>query len=61
MLFVLMLSLGVMAQTSLRGSVVDEAGNSPIVGAKITLANQNISTTTNQSGEFALLYLEPRK
>lgn len=59
MLFVLLLSVGMMAQTSLRGTVVDEAGNTPIVGAKVTLANQNISTTTNGAGEFALLYLEP--
>ena len=25
---------------------------------KVTLANQNISTTTNAAGEFSLLYLE---
>lgn len=46
------------AQTSLKGILLDEATNQPIVGATITLANQNISTTTNQSGEFSLLYLE---
>ena len=55
---VLMLSVAVMAQTSLKGQVIDEATGQPIVGAKITLANQNISTTTNAAGEFSLLYLE---
>ena len=58
LMFVLAISLSAMAQTSLRGRVIDEATQTPIVGAKITLANQNISTTTNASGEFALLYLE---
>ena len=55
---VLMLSVAAIAQTSLRGRVIDESTQTPIVGAKITLANQNISTTTNESGEFTLLYLE---
>ncbi len=54
----LLLSLSVMAQTSLKGRVIDGATQSPVVGAKVTLANQNISTTTNASGEFSLLYLE---
>ena len=55
---VLMLSMAVMAQTSLKGRVIDDATQSPVVGAKITLANQNISTTTNQDGAFMLMYLE---
>lgn len=55
---VLMLSVAVMAQTSLKGRVIDDATQLPVVGAKITLANQNISTTTNAAGEFSLLYLE---
>ena len=55
---VLMLSVAAIAQTSLRGRVIDESTQTPIVGAKITLANQNISTTTNESGEFTLLYLD---
>ena len=54
----LMVSLTVLAQTSLKGRVVDGSSESPIVGAKVTLANQNISTTTNTAGEFSLLYLE---
>lgn len=45
-------------QTSLRGVILAAQANDPVVGAKITLANQNISTTTNQNGEFALIYLE---
>jgi len=47
-----------MAQTSLRGKVVAAETGQAIEGAKVTLANQNISTTTNPSGEFALIYLE---
>lgn len=59
LLFGLTLTLGLMAQTSLKGTVLDGGSQRPIVGAKVTLANQNISTTTNASGEFSLLYLEP--
>lgn len=55
---VLMLSVAVMAQTSLRGRVIDKTTQMPVVGAKVTLANQNISTTTNDEGAFVLLYLE---
>lgn len=55
---VLMCAMSVLAQTSLKGQVIDESTGLPVVGAKITLANQNISTTTNAEGEFSLLYLE---
>ena len=58
LMFVLAISITSMAQTSLKGRVIDEATQTPVVGAKVTLANQNISTTTNGSGEFSLLYLE---
>ncbi|MEE0860747.1 MAG: carboxypeptidase-like regulatory domain-containing protein, partial [Paludibacteraceae bacterium] len=47
-----------MAQTSLKGRVIDQATKTAVVGAKVTLANQNISTTTNSLGEYTLLYLE---
>ena len=55
---VLLISFTAMAQTSLKGRVIDEATQTPVVAAKVTLANQNISTTTNAAGEFVLLYLE---
>ena len=58
LMFVLTASIVVCAQTSLKGLVIDESTEAPIVGAKVTLANQNISTTTNAAGEFSLLYLE---
>ena len=58
LMFVLAVGLSAIAQTSLRGRVIDESTQTPVVGAKVTLANQNISTTTNASGEFSLLYLE---
>ena len=49
---VLAVSVTAWAQTSLRGQVIDETTQQPVVGARITLANQNISTTTNAAGEF---------
>ncbi|MBO7455293.1 MAG: carboxypeptidase regulatory-like domain-containing protein [Paludibacteraceae bacterium] len=44
--------------TKLVGKLVNEDGE-PITGyATVTLANQNISTTANERGEFSLSYLE---
>ncbi len=58
-LFTCLFAVVLMAQsTSLRGTIVAEGSGEVIVGAKVTLGGQNISTTTNQSGEFALIYLE---
>ncbi len=52
-------TMAMMAQTTaLRGIIVAEGSDEAIVGAKVTLAGQNISTTTNQEGEFALIYLQ---
>ena len=59
LMVVLVFALTAMAQTSLKGRVIANNTQEPIVGAKVTLANQNISTTTNAEGEFTLLYLEP--
>ena len=59
LMFALTMGLTAFAQTSLKGRVIDNDTQMPVVGAKITLANQNISTTTNSAGEFSLLYLEP--
>ena len=58
LVFLLAIALTAFAETSLKGRVIDEATNTPVVGAKVTLANQNISTTTNANGDFMLLYLE---
>ena len=58
LMFAIVIGISAYAQTSLKGRVIDEATQTPIVGARITLANQNISTTTNADGEFSLLYLE---
>ena len=43
----------------LRGRLVNANGATVIPGAKITLANQNISTQTNNDGEFTFYYIEP--
>ena len=58
LLFVLSMSIITMAQTSLKGRVIDQATKTAVVCANVTLANQNISTTTNSLGEYTLLYLE---
>ncbi len=66
-LLVCLMSLSLFAQTmslsggatSLRGVIVDENDNHALSGIKVSLANQNIATTTNANGEFALIYLEP--
>ena len=58
LMFVLSIGITALAQTSLKGRVIDETTQTPVVGAKVTLANQNISTTTNAAGEFSLLYLD---
>lgn len=55
---VMLAVVGLNAQTSLKGKVVAEDGNEALEGVKVTLAGQNISTTTNAAGEFALIYLE---
>lgn len=44
---------------ALKGVITAEHSKSPIVGAKIRLANQDISTTTNAQGEFSLQLLQP--
>lgn len=58
-LFVLTIALSAMAQAGLKGTILNESTGEPIVGAVVTLANQNISTTTNEAGEFQLVYLDP--
>ena len=57
-LFVLCIAISAMAQAGLKGKVLNESTGEPIVGAIVTLANQNISTTTNEAGEFQLVYLD---
>ena len=57
-LTMLLVAMSIMAQTSLRGKVVLVDEQAPLEGVKVTLVGQNISTTTNLHGEFALTYLE---
>ena len=44
--------------TRLVGKIINEDGEAITSYATITLGNQNISTTTNERGEFSLSYLE---
>ncbi|MBQ6777335.1 MAG: carboxypeptidase regulatory-like domain-containing protein [Paludibacteraceae bacterium] len=57
-LLLALMTLSLSAETTLKGRLVDETTGQAIAGATITLANQNITTTTNQNGEFVLRYLE---
>ena len=44
-------------QTSLRGVVKSESTGQPLPGVTVTLGDQNISTMTNERGEFLLQFL----
>lgn len=57
-LFVLSIALTAMAQAGLKGRILNESTGEPVSGAVVTLMNQNISTTTNEAGEFQLVYLD---
>ena len=43
----------------LRGRLVSQNGDFVVAGARVSLANQNISTQTNAAGEFTFYYVEP--
>ncbi|MEI6754232.1 MAG: carboxypeptidase-like regulatory domain-containing protein [Paludibacter sp.] len=59
MLFVSLLSsFTLMAQTSARGVIKAAGTGNPLSGVTITLLQQNISTQTNEKGEFTLSYLQ---
>ena len=57
LIFAIATIVGVNAQTRLTGRIVS-IEQQAIEGATITLANQGISTTTNNEGKFSLTYLE---
>ena len=43
---------------SLKGVIVNEHSKQPIADAKVFLANQNMTTTTNAQGVFSLVFLD---
>ena len=49
--------VGANAQTRLVGRLVS-VEQQAIEGATVTLANQGVTTTTNDAGQFSLTYLE---
>jgi len=57
-LFVSLLTFSLMAQTTAKGVVKIAGSGTPLPGVKITLLQQNISTQTNEKGEFTLSYLK---
>ena len=46
-------------EAPLKGRITDDQTGNPIAGAKVTLGNQNISTTTNDKGEYQFYLIEP--
>jgi len=54
----LLTSFSLMAQITVKGVVKVAGSGSPLSGVIITFLQQNISTQTNASGEFALSYLQ---
>lgn len=58
LLCLLFVPIFIIAQTKVKGIVTVESTESPIAGVKVTLLNQNLSTLTNQLGEFELSYVE---
>lgn len=46
-------------EAPLSGRIIDEETGAPIVGATVTLGNQEISTTTNENGEYQFYLIEP--
>lgn len=62
MIFVSLVAIfTVQAETGLRGIVRVAGTGAPISGVVVTLLKQNISTQTNQKGEFLLTYIEAGK
>lgn len=59
-LFVLILTItSISAQTRVKGVVKIAGTENPLQAVKVTLLGQNISTQTNERGEFVLSYIEP--
>ncbi len=55
--FCLVTFFAIAQQTSLRGVVKSESTGLPLPGVTVTLGDQNISTVTNERGEFLLQFL----
>ena len=54
LLLSLFLSINVMAQTGLRGIVIDSRTNVPVMGATVLLDEQGVSAITGPSGDFLI-------
>lgn len=53
-MFVMMLTVTVVAQSTIRGTVLDQADDSPISGASVTLEGAKRGITTDANGQFAI-------
>ena len=59
MLLSLFLSLNVMAQSGLRGIVIDSRTNVPVTGATVLLDEQGVSAITGPRGDFVINEARP--
>ena len=61
LLLSLFLSLNVMAQSGLRGIVVDSRTHAPVVGATVVLDESGASAITGPNGDFVITDAKPGK
>ena len=57
MLFIFV-ATALQAQTSIKGNVINAGTGGPIPGVKVTLINQNISTQTDEQGNYVITFIE---
>lgn len=53
-LTILLVSIGALAQTAIRGTVLDATDDSPIVGASVIVAGSSVGTATDIDGHFSI-------
>ena len=56
MLFIFV-ATALQAQTSIKGNVINAGTGGPIPGVKVTLINQNISTQTDEQGNYVITFI----
>ncbi|MDE6468949.1 MAG: carboxypeptidase-like regulatory domain-containing protein, partial [Muribaculaceae bacterium] len=53
-LTLLLVAMGAMAQTTIRGTVFDASDDSPLVGVSVVVAGTRVGVTTDADGKFAI-------
>lgn len=54
LLTLLLVAMGAMAQTTIRGTVFDASDDSPLVGVSVVVAGTRVGVTTDADGKFAV-------